>query len=56
MLAVVASGHADLADVFLLVAFIFAAFATILAVVKGAAEGALLPAAVTFLALGLLVL
>jgi len=55
MLAVISSGHADAADIFMLVAFILAAIATVLAALK-APEGALLPAAVAFVALGLLVL
>ena len=56
MLAVISSGHADAADLFMLVAFILAAIATVLAAFKGSVEGALLPAAVAFIALGLLVL
>jgi len=56
MLAVISSGHADAADLFLLVAFILAAIATVLTALKGSVEGALVPAAVAFIALGLLVL
>ena len=54
--AVISSGHADAADLFMLVAFILAAIATVLTALKGSVEGALVPAAVAFLALGLLVL
>jgi len=55
MLAIVSSGHADAADVFMLIAFVLAAIATVLSALKGP-ESALLPAAVAFIALGLLVL
>jgi hypothetical protein len=54
MLAAISSGHADAADVFLLVAFILAAIATVISALRSP-EGALLPAAVAFIALGLLV-
>ena len=56
MLAVIASGHADMADLFMLLAVIVAGVAAVLAAVKGSVEGALLPAAVALVALGLLVL
>jgi len=56
MLAVIASGHADAADLFLLVAFVLAAVACVFAVTKAAVESALLSGALAFVALGLLVL
>jgi hypothetical protein len=55
MLAVISSGHADAADLFMLVAFVLAAIATVVTALKSP-EGALVPAAVAFVALGLLVL
>jgi hypothetical protein len=56
MLAAIVSGEADLADVLFLAAFICAVVATVVHLVRGAAEAALVPAAVALLALGWLVL
>jgi len=56
MFAEIASGHVELSDVFLLIAAIFAVLATVVNVARGSVEGALVPAAVAFIALGLFVL
>lgn len=56
MFAAIASGHADLADVFFLVAVICAGLLAVLQAVRQDVVGALLPAAVAFVALGWLVL
>lgn len=56
MFAAIADGHAELAEVFLLVATVLAAVSMAVAVVRGAVEAALLPAAVGFLSLALFVL
>jgi hypothetical protein len=55
VLATIVSGEADLADVFFLVAAILAAVSAVVAL-RSSVEAALLPTAVTFLALGFLVL
>jgi hypothetical protein len=55
MLATLVSGEADLADVFFLVAVILAAVSAVVSL-RSSVEAALLPAAVTFVALGFLVL
>jgi hypothetical protein len=55
VLATIVSGEADLADVFFLVAAILAAVSAVVSL-RSSAETALLPAAVAFGFLGLLVL
>jgi hypothetical protein len=55
MYATLVSGEADLADVFFLVAVILAAVSAVVSL-RSSVEAALLPAAVTFVALGFLVL
>jgi hypothetical protein len=49
MLAAIASGHADLAELFFLFAAVLATIATVVTVVRGAVEGALVPAAVALI-------
>ena len=56
MFAAIASGHADLAEVFLLVAVILAGVLAVVQVVRQDVIGALLPASVGFVALAFLVL
>lgn len=54
MIGVIWTGAATASDVFLLVAAIVAAVDVVLVALKGVPEAALLPAAVAFVALGLL--
>jgi len=56
MLAVISSGHADAADLFMLVAFILAAIVCVWSAFDHEIKGALGYGALAFVALGLLVL
>jgi hypothetical protein len=56
MFATIVTGQVDLADVFFLVAVILAVIASVVAIARDNVEGALLPAAVAFGFLALLVL
>lgn len=55
LLAAIASGHADLSEVLMLIAFVIFVVATVLAVMKRSVEGALIPAGLACVALAFLV-
>jgi hypothetical protein len=55
LLAAIASGHADLSEVLMLIAFLIFAFATVLAVMKRSDNGILIPAGLACVALAFLV-
>jgi len=54
MIAVVWQGATTASDIFLLVATILAGIAAVIAITRQAIESALIPAAICFIALGLL--